>query len=218
MLNEYESGTCQVCGVEYELERKAPDQSAVIRHYWINNEDWLGISAMKGFANICLGSHEKPAEHENYITLRIMKSLKMVLSTAEQTGATLKEQAKAAEALSDLALVGQKKGSPLSIYQDKGEMRLKIGANNVLIEQHQPRPAAHPKAKTPLRPKTPSRARRDSPYKAYPFGSNMVGCKPVNVNGGPWEWSSLNIRNPVEERMIRESLDLGRDVLLEEYE
>jgi len=216
MLNEYESGTCQVCGVEYELERKAPDQSAVIRHYWINNEDWLGISAMKGFANICLGSHEKPAEHENYITLRIMKSLKMVLSTAEQTGMTLREQAKAAEALGDLALIGQKKGAPLPSYKHKVEMMLKIGANNVSIEHS--KPAAHLKAKTPLRRKNPSRERWDAPYKAYPFGSSMVGCKPVNANGGPWEWSSLNIGNPVEERMIRESLDLGRDVLLEEYE
>ncbi len=216
MLNEYESGTCQVCGVEYELERKAPNEPAVIRHYWINNEDWLGISAMKGFANICVGSHEKPAEHENHITLRIMKSLKMVLSTAEQTGITLREQAKAAEALSDLALIGQKKGEPLSSYKYKGEMMLNIGANNVSIEQHQP--AARPKAKNPLRPKNPLRKRWDSPYKAYPFGSSMVGCKPVNANGGPWEWSSLNIGNPVEERMIRESLDLGRDVLLEEYE
>ena len=177
-------------------------------HYWVKDASKVGMGAraLRGVANMCLGAEELPAELDNSLAIEKIESMRLVLSTAKETGITSSEQAEAARIFNSLNEYSQKVGEPITFYLTKSHMFDQLGPDYCRVTPE----------KEPI--KKPSTRRSDPNYKYQAKENQYTGRKIVNTSAGAWEWSSLNISNPIEERMIRESLDLGRSVLLEEYE
>lgn len=204
LINRPSSGTCQICGKRYQLI----ENRRLMMHYWVKgaSEVGMGARALRGVANMCLGAEELPAELDNSVAIEKIESMRLILSTAMQTGITSDEQAEAARIFDNLNEYSKKIGEPITFFLTEAHMFEQLGPGHCRIT-----PKKEPIRKASIRPSDPN-------YKYQAKENQYTGRKIVNTSAGAWEWSSLNISNPIEERMIRESLDLGRSVLLEEYE